>query len=73
MDTLPETNIAHENPMFPCKYHQKGGCSMAMLVLGRVPKKMGIGKGISFQIWLVWYLFVRFQGACLDIKIHKFS
>ena len=23
-------------PMFPCKYHQKGGFSMAMLVLGRV-------------------------------------
>ena len=34
--TLPETNIAHENPLFPCKYHQKGGFSMAMLVLGRV-------------------------------------
>ena len=23
-------------PMFPCKCHQKGGFSMAMLVLGRV-------------------------------------
>ena len=23
-------------PMFPCKYHQTGGFSMAMLVLGRV-------------------------------------
>ena len=23
-------------PMFPCKYHQKGGFSMAMLVLRRV-------------------------------------
>ena len=23
-------------PMFPCKYHQNGGFSMAMLVLGRV-------------------------------------
>ena len=33
--TLPETNIAHENPMFPCKYHQNGGFSMAMLVSGR--------------------------------------
>ena len=23
-------------PMFPCKYHQNGGFSMAMLVLGKV-------------------------------------
>ena len=30
--TLPETNIAHENPIFPGKYHQNGGFSMAMLV-----------------------------------------
>ena len=29
---LPETNIAHENPIFPGKYHQNGGFSMAMLV-----------------------------------------
>ena len=35
--TLPETNIAHENTIFPCKYHQNGGFSMAMLVSGRVP------------------------------------
>ena len=34
--TLPETNIAHENPIFPCKYHRNGGFSMAMLVSGRV-------------------------------------
>ena len=34
--TLPETNIAHGNPIFPCKYHQNGGFSWAMLVLGRV-------------------------------------
>ena len=30
---LPETNIAriaHEMPIFPGKYHQNGGCSMAM-------------------------------------------
>ena len=31
-NTLPETNIAHENPIFPSKYHQNGGFSMAMLV-----------------------------------------
>ena len=37
--TLPETNIAHENPIFPGKYHQNGGFSWAMLVLGRVKKK----------------------------------
>ncbi len=30
--TLPETNIAHENPIFPGKSHQNGGFSMAMLV-----------------------------------------
>ncbi len=33
---LPETNTAHENPIFPGKYHQNGGFSMAMLVSGRV-------------------------------------
>ena len=31
--TLPETNIAHENPIFP---GENGGFSMAMLVSGRV-------------------------------------
>ena len=36
--TLPETNIAHENPIFPGKYHQNGGFSMAMLVSGSVVK-----------------------------------
>ncbi len=25
-----------KTPVFPCKYHQKGGFSMAMLVLGGV-------------------------------------
>ena len=34
--TLPESNIAHENHIFPGKYHQNGGFSMAMLVSGRV-------------------------------------
>ena len=34
--TLPETNIAHENPIIPGKYHQNGGFSMAMLVYRRV-------------------------------------
>ena len=34
--TLPETNIAHENSIFPGKYHQNGGFSMAMLVYRRV-------------------------------------
>ena len=34
--TLPETNSSPMKiPMFPCKYHQNGGFSMAMLVLGR--------------------------------------
>ncbi len=31
--TLPETNIAHENPIFPGKSHQNGGFSMAMYLL----------------------------------------
>ncbi len=35
-NTLPETNIAHENPIFLGKYHQNGGFSMAMLVYRRV-------------------------------------
>ena len=34
--TLPETNVAHENPIFPGKYHQNGGFSMAMLVYRRL-------------------------------------
>ena len=44
--TLPETNIAHENPIFPGKYHQNGGFSMAMLVYRRV--------GPFFFSWLRW-------------------
>ena len=40
MVTLPETNIAHENPIFPGKYHQNGGCFMAMLVYRSVSKRM---------------------------------
>ena len=38
--TLKGTNIAHENPMFPGKYYQNGGFSMAMLSsghFGRMP------------------------------------
>ena len=35
--TLPETNSSPmKTPIVPCKYHQNGGFSMAMLVLGRV-------------------------------------
>ena len=35
--TLPETNSSPMKiPMFPCKYHQNDGFSLAMLVLGRV-------------------------------------
>ena len=35
--TLPETNSSPMKiAMFPCKYHQNGGFSMAMLVSGRV-------------------------------------
>ena len=45
---LPETNIAHENPIFPCKYHQNGGFSMAMLVSGRVQPFLLEGAGTPF-------------------------
>ena len=36
--TLPETNMTShlKTPMFPCKHHQNGGFSMAMLVYRRV-------------------------------------
>ena len=41
--TLPETNSSPmKTPLFPCKYHQKGGFSMAMLVLGRVMPKFDL-------------------------------
>ena len=55
LNTLPETNIAHENPIFPCKYHQNGGFSMAMLVSGRVvkfyaAKKPGISRNPSLHV-----------------------
>ena len=38
-NTLPETNIAHENPIFPGKYHQNDGFSTAMLVYRSVIPK----------------------------------
>ena len=44
--TLPETNIAHENPIFPGKYHQNGGFSMAMLVYRRVIVFKGTNKNL---------------------------
>ena len=37
VSTLPETNMAHENPFFPGKYHQNGGFPMGMLVYRSVP------------------------------------
>ena len=33
VSTLPETNIANENPIFPGKYHQNGGFSMGYVSL----------------------------------------
>ena len=47
--TLPETNIAHENPIFPGKYHQNSGISMAMLVYRSVPQ------GNPRLLWRVLY------------------
>ena len=42
-------------PMFPGKYHQKGGFSMAMLVLGRV------GGMTNLDSWMI-FLKVFFYG-----------
>ena len=36
LPSLKLTAKAHENPIFPGKYHQNGGFSMAMLVSGSV-------------------------------------
>ena len=43
--------------MFPCKYHQNGGFSMAMLVLGRVNK--------SPCFLLLRSKFLQIQGSCI--------
>ena len=65
--TLPETNIAHENPVFLGKYHQNGGFSMAMLVYRRVPslklttrpsKDGMVGRLIALLSLLVWLVVV---------------
>ena len=53
--TLPETNIAHENPIFPGKYHQNGGFSWAMLVLGRVKKNKSPPHTINLKHWLMLF------------------
>ena len=53
--TLPETNIAHENPIFPGKYHQNCGFSMAMLVSGSVFIYKAIHRGYVTLI-SKWYL-----------------
>ena len=37
VSTLPETNMAHEKPFFPGKYHQNGGFPMGILVYRSVP------------------------------------
>ena len=40
-------------PMFPCKYHQNGGFSMAMLVLGRVVIKVPRQKWTNKRVIIV--------------------
>ena len=50
-DTLPETNIAHENPIFPGKYHQNDGFSMAMLVYRRVTIQYATVMKRSWPFW----------------------
>ena len=59
LNTLPETNIAHENPIFPGKYHQNDGFSMAMLVSGRVNILFCFSSVSTFQSF---YLEVKFEG-----------
>ena len=57
-NTLPETNIARENPIFPGKYHQNGGFPMAMLVYRRVfRRKIKHVKGVYFMT--LWHGRVR--------------
>ena len=48
--TIPSLKLTKpmKTPLFPCKYHQKGGFSMAMLVLGRVTHTIH-----------VWYIISR--------------
>ena len=46
--TLPETNTVHENPIFPDKYHQNGGFSMAMLVYRSVART---AKYVFIRTW----------------------
>ena len=62
--TLPETNIAHENPIFPGKYHQNGGFSMAMLVYRRVYLYVE-SESTRHQLWYPtkFQQFVRFCAA----------
>ena len=43
-------------PILPCKYHQNGGFSMAMLVSGRVV--------LQYMIWFAYHVFLS------KIKIH---
>ena len=60
-NTLPETNIARENPIFPGKYHQNGGFPMAMLVYRRVFRrkikhvKVFISWPLTWQEWDIQY------------------
>ncbi len=63
ISTLPETNIAHENPIFPGKYHHNGGCSMAMLVSGRV-----FSKQFMESFWEVDWTFWSFAPGRIETK-----
>ena len=47
--TLPETNIAHEIPIFPGKYHQNGGFFMAISVSGSVSPDVGTINSIILE------------------------
>ena len=61
--TLPETNSSPMNiPIFPRKYHQNGGFSMAMLVSGRVTYGIYMYLSlITLTSWITHQISVRIR------------
>ena len=68
--TLPETNIAHESPIFPGKYHQNGGFSMAMLVSGRVYKWKATMAADRVCLIRSYWFWQRKTSSFNDIKMY---
>ena len=69
-NTLPETNIAHENPIFPGKYHQNGGFSMAMLVSGSVSGNEVQPRGVCYLSGLTKDLQSEILSISTPLRIH---